>query len=126
MGRAIEHGMTKIKERRKFERIKIEVPVRFSIYMSGEYLGFVHNISYGGMFFESKETLKVNDKIQADLNVKLYGRIVWMHGYVIRASKKGIAVKFTNLDKTGFDEIMQLENKSPETDNKKPFYAGKG
>ena len=123
MGRAIEHGMIKIKERRTFERKKIEVPVRFSIYMSGEYLGFVHNISYGGMFFESKETLKVNDKIQADFNVDLYGKIVWMHGYVIRASEKGIAVKFSNLDKTGFDEIIQLEKKSPETDDKKPFLS---
>ena len=104
MNPSIELEMTEIKERREFVRKKIEVPMRYSIDMSGEYLGFVHDISYGGMFFESKEKLKVCDNIQADLNIELYGRIVWMHGYVIRASNKGIAVKFTHYDRNDFDE----------------------
>ena len=113
MSKNVEHDTTELKERREFERKKIEVPVRYSIDMRGEYLGFVNDISYGGMFFESKQTHKVSDKIQADLNVELYGKVVWMHGYVNRASQKGMAVKFTHIDKNGFDEIIQLDKKSP-------------
>jgi Tfp pilus assembly protein PilZ len=109
---APEDDIIEFKEKREFDRKKIHVPVRYSIDMIGEYLGFVHDISYGGMFFESKENHKVCDEIQADLNVELYGKIVWMHGYVIRATEKGIAVKFTHFDKNGLDEIMQLEKQN--------------
>ena len=121
MNQMVEHYTAEIKERREFARRIIEVPVRYKVDMKGEYLGFVHNISYGGMLFESKQIHKLNDKIQAELNVELYGKLVIMHGYVIRTCEKCAAVKFTHVDKNDFDEVVQIKKTNPETNYQRIF-----
>jgi rubrerythrin len=108
MNQTAEIDQTGMRERRKYGRKKISVPVRYRSGSKGDQLGYMNDISSGGMFLESNVKHEVGENILADLNEDTYGKIVWAYGNVVHTSHKGIGVNFIFFDKPGVEELIDL------------------
>ncbi len=99
---------TEMNERREYPRRKISIPLSYRSQMNGDHMGRVRDICNGGMLFESGIKHKIGEKIQADLDLEVYGKVVWVRGNVVHVSDKGIGIRFTNYDRVGIDEILDI------------------
>lgn len=108
MNQTTEIDQTGMRERRKHERKKISISVRYKSGNKGDHLGYMNDISNGGMFLESNVKHEVGENILADLNDDTYGKIVWAYGNVVHTSHNGVGVNFIFLDKSGVDKIIDL------------------
>jgi Tfp pilus assembly protein PilZ len=108
MNQSEENDSSVFSDKRGSIRKKISLPVR---YRSGDkinHLGYMHDISEGGMFLKSDVNHEAGEYIQADIDVEMYSKIVWVHGRVVHASEKGIGVNFTFFDRLGIERIIDL------------------
>jgi rubrerythrin/Tfp pilus assembly protein PilZ len=108
MNQTAQIDLTSMRERRKYARKKISVPVRYRTSNKGDHLGYMNDISNGGIFLESNVKHEVGDNILAYLNEDTYGKIVWAYGSVVHTSHKGVGVNFIFFDKPGVEELIDL------------------
>lgn len=114
MNEPAEDNQSTKRERRGFPRRKISIPIRYRSENDEDHVGHVHDISNGGMFFESDTKHKAGEKIQADLDLEIYGKVIWAHGNVVHVSNRGAGVMFTDFDRLGIDEIMDISTAKSE------------
>jgi rubrerythrin len=113
MAQATDIKQTEMNERREYSRRKISIPMSYRSHLNGNHMGQVRDISIGGMLFESDIKHKIGERIQADLDLEVYGKVVWVRGNVVHVSDQGIGIRFTNYDRVGIDEILDIsEEKS--------------
>jgi hypothetical protein len=105
---SIENNTVDVPERRDSIRKKISIPIRYRSEINGDHVGQVYDISNGGMFFESNLTHQIGEFIQADIDLEVYGRVVWAKGNVVHASERGTGVSFISFDRLGINLIMDM------------------
>lgn len=108
MAQVTDIKQTEMNERREYPRRKISIPMRYRSKTNGDQMGQVRDISPGGMLFESEIEHRIGERIQADLDLEVYGKVVWVRGNVVHVSDKGTGIRFTNYDRAGIDEIMDI------------------
>ena len=108
MNQAANVDQSTKKERRGSLRKKISIPIRYRTEVGGDHVGHVHDISNSGMYFESVIKHKIGEKIQSDLDLEIYGKVIWAHGNIVHVTNRGVGVRFTDFDRLGIDEIMDI------------------
>jgi rubrerythrin len=108
MNQTSEIDQAGMRDRRRDVRKIISVPVRYMTSGNGDHPGYVNDISNGGMFLLSNVRHEVGETIQADIDVEIYGKIVWAHGKIVHSNDRGIGVSFTSYDRIGIEELIDL------------------
>jgi Tfp pilus assembly protein PilZ len=96
-------------ERRNVERINVGLKALFRKDDNEVFDAKVRNISMGGLFMETPQPLKLGTDIAVDIDAENIGRIMWVFGHVVRENESGVAIEFSNTDKTNLDLLLKAE-----------------
>jgi len=95
--------------KRKFTRIPVSNTVEF-LWQNESYKGILKNLSYGGLFIESKIIPSLNEEIPIILflegiqpTIKLF-----LKGKVVRIEPEGFAVKYTSISPESFEHFKNF------------------
>ena len=79
-------------EKRKYPRDNYSVPF---YYETGgiQYIGFMKNVSRGGAFFDTPESLTIGQKISLNIILPKIG-FSYLRGDILRSNPNGYGVKF--------------------------------
>ena len=69
----------------------------------------IKNLSRTGLFMETTEDFKIGKDISIDIDAENIGRIVWVNGHVVRTTKLGAAVEFTQTDERNLEMLIDTE-----------------
>lgn len=113
-------------EKRASNRIEVELK---AVFREGRHETFrtqITNISSGGLFMKTPLYLRIGTDVTIDIDAENLGRITWVSGHVVRTTKTGVAVEFTDTDKTNFEMFLETEkhmaSKFKYTPKTKPRY----
>jgi len=98
-------------EKRASNRIEVELK---AVFHEGKHEAFrtkITNISSGGLFMKTSQFLGIGTDIMIDIDAENIGRITWVSGHVVRITKTGVAVEFTDKDKTNFEMLLETEKR---------------
>lgn len=117
-------------EKRVSNRINVELK---AVFHEGKHETFrtqITNISSGGLFMKTPRYLGLGADIMIDIDAENIGRITWVSGHVVRINKTGVAVEFTDWDKTNFEIFLEKERQmtskfryAPKIKPKKRFFS---
>ncbi len=86
----------KARDKRAYPRKEVRTLVNYAL--DKFFLGYVHNISEGGMFIGTKKPLPMGTKVtfaftmpESDIPIEVKGKVIWI-------SKKGMGLKFKEVD----------------------------
>ena len=96
-------------EGRFSERIDVGLKALYRECDTGVFNAKITNISTGGLFMETSQSLRLGADIKVDIDVENIGRITWVMGHVIHMTQSGVAVEFTHTDKTSLDRLLKAE-----------------
>jgi Tfp pilus assembly protein PilZ len=98
-------------EKRESNRIEVELK---AVFREGKQEAFptrITNISSGGLFMVTPRYLRIGTDIAIDIDAENLGRVTWVFGHVVRTTKTGVAVEFTDKDKTNFEMLLETEKR---------------
>src|SRR5438034_11346508 len=101
------------KEQRQYPRIGLGLPVTLQLLGRGQVSAELQDISRGGCFFKSNETVPIDRRISVVLAAN-GGRTCQASGRVVRTvAYKGFAVLFDQDDTASLDELLRDLNALP-------------
>jgi hypothetical protein len=96
------------KEQRQYPRLGLGVPVTLMLLGRGEVSAELQDISRGGCFFKSTETVPVDRRISVVLSAVNGGKTIQASGRVVRTvAYKGFAVLFDEDNGGAIDEFIR-------------------
>ena len=94
-------------EQRQYPRLGLGLPVTLSLLGKGQVHAELQDISRGGCFFKSRETVPLDRRISVVLSVQ-GGKSCQASGRVVRTvAYRGFAVLFDQDDGVGVDELIR-------------------
>ena len=97
-----------VKEQRQYPRLGLGLPVTLMLLGRGEVSAELQDISRGGCFFKSSETVPVDRRISVVLSTTNGGKTVQASGRVVRTvAYKGFAVLFDEDDGGAIEEFIR-------------------
>jgi hypothetical protein len=103
-------------ERRIFRRVPVSKEILISA-GSGGFTAMMANLSLGGLFAAVSRRMKVAVGDQLLITIPLSGdapdNAISVSGTVVRVEKRGIAVKFQEMDRMTFHTLLTFINRYP-------------
>ena len=108
---------TRVKERRKGQRLPLRVPVQVEFYTASEPLGLATaNVSEGGVFIPTDSPLAVSTRLTLTFRLPALDSNMQATGTVVRANSQpteagepaGMAVEFLEYGKLGWKLLHRL------------------
>lgn len=96
-------------ENRSSERIDVGLKALFREGTTGVFNAKIKNISMGGLFLETPQSFRHGTDITVDIDAENIGQIIGVYGRVVRTTQSGVAVEFTQTDKTSLDMLLKAE-----------------
>lgn len=95
--------------KRKFTRIPVSNTVEF-LWQNESYKGILKNLSYGGLFIESKIIPSLNEEIPIILFLEGTQPIIklFLKGKVVRIEPEGFAIKYTYISPESFEHFKNF------------------
>lgn len=101
------------KENREYPRISCNFPVDYST-KSRVYHDFIQDLSKGGLFIETRETLVMKEPVSLTFTLPKSGNHFKMTGKIVRVEKHGVAIEFDEkLSKYQEEAIMKALDLEP-------------
>jgi Tfp pilus assembly protein PilZ len=98
-------------EKRTSNRINVELKAVFREGKQEPFRTQITNISSGGLFMKTPVYLRIGTDVMIDIDAENIGRITWVAGHVVRTTKTGVGVEFTDRDKTNFEMLLETEKR---------------
>lgn len=93
-------------EKRNNKRVRVNMRVDYRDYTHTDQKGRVIDISKGGMYVQTGYTPEVNGYLMASLDAEDFGKVIWVEGRVAWRTRTGMAVRFTNTDAKGLNNLL--------------------
>ena len=97
-------------ELRAHKRVRVNMKVAYRDNENAYRMGKVYDISKGGMYIQTGNSLDVDEYVIASLDAEAFGKVIWVQGRIVWKTRTGIAVKFTNIDEKGLKNLLSYRS----------------
>jgi hypothetical protein len=99
-----------MEEQRAHRRVRVNMKVAYRDNAHDYKVGKVYDISKGGMYIQTWDRPKVDGYLIASIDAEPFGKIIWVQGQVIWKTRTGMAVRFTNTDEKGLQNLLSYRS----------------
>lgn len=93
-------------EKRRANRASVNMRINYVDHAHRDKMGNVMNISTKGMFVQTGVAPEVNEFVEGTIDNEDFGKVLWVEGRVVRKSRSGMALAFTNTDAKGLQVLL--------------------
>jgi len=95
-----------MEEQRVHKRRRVDMKVAFRDEGPSYEIGYVKDISKGGMYVRTEVPVEKDIYILASLDAEEFGKVIWTQGRVVRKAGSGMAIVFTRIDEKGLNTLL--------------------
>ena len=99
-----------MQDQRVHKRIRVNMKVAYRDSAHAYKVGKVYDISKSGMYVQTWDIPKVDGYVIASIDAEEFGKVIWVQGHVIWKTRSGMAVRFTNSDEKGLNNILSYRS----------------
>jgi hypothetical protein len=93
-------------EKRNHKRAMVDMKISYSDDTHIDKMGKVTDISKGGMYVETGDDPEVIGDLVGVIDNENFGKVIWVEGRLVRKNMKGMALRFTDTDEKGLDNLL--------------------
>jgi hypothetical protein len=97
-------------EKRNHKRAMVDMKISYSDDTHIDKMGKVTDISKGGMYVETGDDPEVIGDLVGVIDNENFGKVIWVEGRLVRKNMTGMALKFTDTDEKGLDNLLISRN----------------